>query len=49
MNLLVLPQSRVPQAALTSLAVVHGLAGHALFVGLAAAMVARRVLDAQSQ
>lgn len=53
MNLLVLPHSRVPQAPLTALAVVHGVAGHALFVGLAAAIVARRVLggdrDAQSR
>jgi pimeloyl-ACP methyl ester carboxylesterase len=42
MNLVVLPMSRVPQAPLTALSVAHGLAGHALFVGLAAALVARR-------
>jgi hypothetical protein len=47
MNLLVLPLSRVPQAPLTALSVIHGFAGHALFVGLAAAIVARRVLGGE--
>ena len=44
MNLLVLPHSSVPQMPLTTLAVVHGIIGHALFVGLPAALAARRWL-----
>jgi uncharacterized membrane protein YagU involved in acid resistance len=44
MNLLVLPHSGVPQLPLTTLAVVHGIIGHALFVGLPAALAARRWL-----
>jgi hypothetical protein len=44
MNLLVLPHSAVPQAPLTTLAVIHGVIGHALLVGLTSAVVARRVL-----
>jgi hypothetical protein len=44
MNLLVLPHSGVPQMPLTTLAVVHGVIGHALFVGLPAALTARRWL-----
>ncbi len=42
MSLLVLPHSHVALAPLTTLAIVHGIAGHGLFVGLAAAVVARR-------
>ena len=45
MNLMVLPLTRVQAAPLTSLAVLHGLAGHALFVGLAAAVVCHRTID----
>jgi hypothetical protein len=44
MNLLVLPRSAIPQAPLTALAVIHGVIGHALFVGLTSAYVVRRVL-----
>lgn len=44
MNLLVLPHSGVPQLPLTTVAVVHGIIGHALFVGLPAALAARRWL-----
>jgi hypothetical protein len=44
MNLLVLPSSPVPQAAFTVGALVNGVIGHALTVGLAAAYVAKRVL-----
>ncbi len=44
MNLLVLPHSGVPQLPLTTLVVVHGIIGHALFVGLPAALAARRWL-----
>jgi hypothetical protein len=46
MNLLVLPLSRVSSSPITALAAIHGVVGHALFVGLAAAIVARRVLGA---
>ncbi len=42
MNVLVLPHSGVPPMPLTSLAIVHGTIGHALFVGLPAALAARR-------
>ena len=42
MNLLVLPHSGVPQLPLTTLAAAHGIIGHALFVGLPAALAARR-------
>ncbi len=42
MNLFVLPLSAVAPAALTPLAVIHGLIGHALFVGLPAALSIRR-------
>jgi uncharacterized membrane protein YagU involved in acid resistance len=42
MNLLVLPHTAVTPTALSPLAVVHGLIGHALFVGLAAALSLRR-------
>jgi uncharacterized membrane protein YagU involved in acid resistance len=44
MNLLVLPHSSVPQGAFTVGAILNGVIGHALTVGLAAAYVARRVL-----
>jgi hypothetical protein len=44
MNLLVLPMSYVPPAPITVVTAIHGVVGHALFVGLAAAIVARRVL-----
>lgn len=44
MNLLVLPLSHVPPSPFTVLSVVHGIIGHAFFVGLAAAVVAGRVL-----
>ncbi len=42
MNLVVLPASAVGPSLLTPLAVVHGLLGHALFVGLPAALALRR-------
>jgi hypothetical protein len=42
MNLVVLPLSAVAPAALSPLAVIHGLIGHALFVGLPAALSAHR-------
>lgn len=48
MNLLVLPLTRVPPSPITTVAAIHGIVGHALFVGLAAAIVARRVLGATS-
>lgn len=44
MNMLVLPLSQVPQASLTLPAVINGIVGHALTVGVAAAYVARRVI-----
>lgn len=44
MNLLVLPLTHVAPSPFTVLSVLHGIIGHALFVGLAAAVVARRVL-----
>lgn len=44
MNLVVLPMSNVPPSSLTAVSVVHGVVGHALFVGLAAAIVARRLI-----
>jgi hypothetical protein len=45
MNLVVLPMSAVsPTATFTPLSVIHGLIGHALFVGLPAAISARRFL-----
>jgi hypothetical protein len=44
MNLVVLPNSAATPVALTVLSVVHGLIGHALFVGLPIALVAGRVL-----
>ena len=44
MNLVVLPMSNVPPSPITALSAIHGVLGHALFVGLAAAVVARRVL-----
>ncbi len=44
MNLVVLPLSAVAPAALSSLAVVHGIIGHALFVGLPAALSMRYYL-----
>lgn len=43
MNLLVLPLSRVPPSPITLISAIHGIVGHALFVGLAAAVVAERV------
>ena len=49
MNLVVLPHSAVPQAPLTALAVIHGVIGHALFVGLTSAVVARRVLGSPAR
>ncbi len=42
MNLVVLPLSAVTPTALGPLAVIHGLIGHALFVGLPAALSIRR-------
>ena len=42
MNLIVLPLSAVAPAALGPLAVIHGLIGHAIFVGLPAALSLRR-------
>ncbi len=42
MNLVVLPLSAVAPVALTPLAVIHGLIGHAVFVGLPAALAVRR-------
>jgi hypothetical protein len=47
MNLVVLPLSRVAPAPVTALAAVHGIAGHAVFVGLAAAWAARRAFAAR--
>jgi uncharacterized membrane protein YagU involved in acid resistance len=47
MNLVVLPLTLVQAGPLTTLAVVHGLVGHALFVGLAAAVVSHRTLERQ--
>jgi uncharacterized membrane protein YagU involved in acid resistance len=44
MNLIVLPNSSVPIAPLTVGALVNGIVGHAVTVGLAAAYVSRRVL-----
>ncbi len=44
MNLLVLPLSRVPPSPITPLSAIHGVVGHALFVGLSVAIVARRIL-----
>ncbi len=44
MNLVVLPLSAVAPAVLTPLAVIHGLIGHALFVGLPSALAMRRYL-----
>ncbi len=48
MNLVVLPQTGVATTALTSLAIVHGLIGHALFVGLPAALAMRRYVPDRS-
>jgi len=42
MNLVVLPHSAVTPTVLSPLAVIHGLVGHALFVGLPAALAMRR-------
>jgi hypothetical protein len=42
MNLLVLPLSAVTPTPLSALSVIHGLIGHALFVGLPAALSMRR-------
>jgi hypothetical protein len=42
MNLIVLPLSAVTPTALGALSVIHGLIGHALFVGLPAALSMRR-------
>ena len=42
MNLIVLPISAVAPAELSPLVVIHGLIGHALFVGLPAALALRR-------
>jgi hypothetical protein len=44
MNLVVVPNSGTPQMPLTALAVIHGLIGHAVTVGLVAAYVGRKVL-----
>jgi hypothetical protein len=49
MNLLVLPLTRVRLSPITAGAAIHGIVGHALFVGLAAAIVARRVLGESVQ
>lgn len=49
MNLLVLPLTRVAHSPITVGAAIHGVAGHALFVGLTAAIVARRVLGGGAQ
>ena len=48
MNLLVVPHSAIGPSPLSTLAVVHGVVGHALFVGLAAAWTLH-YLGAQSQ
>jgi hypothetical protein len=48
MNLLVLPLTRVQHSPITLGAAIHGIVGHALFVGLAAAIVARRFVGAGS-
>jgi hypothetical protein len=48
MNLVVLPLSAVTPTALTPVAVIHGLIGHALFVGLAAALSLRRYVPIPS-
>ena len=42
MNVLVLPMTAVTPTTVSALTVVHGLIGHAFFVGLPAALVARR-------
>lgn len=47
MNLLVLPASAVAPSPLTVTTVVHGLVGHALFVGLTATLILRRHLSAR--
>jgi hypothetical protein len=44
MNLVVVPNSGTPQLPVTALAVLHGLLGHAVTVGLVAAYVGRRYL-----
>jgi hypothetical protein len=44
MNLVVLPLSAVAPAALSALTVIHGVIGHALFVGLPAALSMRHYL-----
>lgn len=44
MNPIVLPLSHVPPAPITPLSALHGLLGHALTVGLAAAYTAHRTL-----
>jgi hypothetical protein len=44
MNLIVLPHSGVPQSPVTGAAVANGLISHALFVGLPAALAARRFI-----
>jgi ketosteroid isomerase-like protein len=46
MNVLVLPLSRVAPSSITLLAALHGVVGHALFAGLSAAIVARRIVGA---
>jgi hypothetical protein len=45
MNLVVLPRTYVRVAPLTTLAVAHGIVGHSLFVGLAAAFVSHRTVE----
>jgi len=44
MNLVALPHSNVAQVSLSVLDVVHGLIGHALFVGTPVALAARRFI-----
>ena len=46
MNVLVLPLSRVAPSSITPVSALHGVVGHALFVGLSAAFVARRIVGA---
>ncbi len=46
MNFVVLPSTRVQLLPLTALSAFHGIVGHALFVGLSVAIVARRAAGA---
>jgi uncharacterized membrane protein YagU involved in acid resistance len=48
MNLVILPSSAVAPAVLTPVAVIHGVIGHAFFVGLPAALSIRRYFGDES-